>query len=146
MDITDTIERVRQLWNGGDPQGAHDVYADDFVFHSTTLAQPLEGREALFGYINEIRNAFPDFRLNLDDVITEGDKIAVRWTWTGTHRGEWMGIAPTGRTVTQTGVTLVKRMSGRTVEEFVATDQYSLLEQLGVAPARPRQPRTRTAG
>lgn len=146
MEIQDTLDRVKEFWNKGDPQGASDVYADDFVFHSTTLDEPLHGREALFGYIKQLRNAFPDFRLNLDEVVTEGDKLAVRWTWTGTHQGDFEGIPPTGRKVTQTGMTLVKRMSGKTVEEFVATDQYSLLQQIGVVPARPSQVKTRRAG
>jgi steroid delta-isomerase-like uncharacterized protein len=137
MDTKDLLQRVAQLWNGGDPRGANEFYADDCTYRSTAMTEPLKGRSALVEYIGRIRKAFPDLRLTVDEVLTEPDRAAVRWTWTGTHKGEWGGVAPTGRKVTQTGLSLMRMRSGKIIDEFVAADRYSVMSQIGALPARP---------
>jgi len=78
--------------------------------------------------------AFPDVRLTIEDMVAEGDKVAVRWAWSGTHRGEYMGIAPTGKEVTYTGITIHRITGGKIVESWDEVDNLGLMQQLGVAP------------
>jgi steroid delta-isomerase-like uncharacterized protein len=141
MDTKTMLERVAQLWNGADPRGANELYADDCMYRSTAMTEPLKGRSALMDYIGRIRKAFPDLRLTVEEMLAEGDKAAVRWTWTGTHKGEWGGVAPTNRKVNQTGLSMMRMRAGKIVDEFVAADRYSVMHQLGVMPERPSSAR-----
>jgi predicted ester cyclase len=81
------------------------------------------------------RGAFPDGHTTVEDSIAEGDKVAYRWTFRGTHRGELMGILPTERQVTITGITVDRISGGKIEEEWNNFDQLGMLQQLGVAPA-----------
>jgi predicted ester cyclase len=74
----------------------------------------------------------------VDDQFAEGDKVATRWTARGTHTGEIAGIAPTGRDVTVTGLTISRFASGKVVEEWSTWDTLGMLVQLGVIPAPAR--------
>jgi predicted ester cyclase len=80
------------------------------------------------------RAAFPDLHLTVTDQFEEGDKLVSRWTATGTHKGELMGIAPTGTHVTVTGITIGRFQSGKLVESWENGDTLGLLQQLGVVP------------
>jgi predicted ester cyclase len=74
--------------------------------------------------------AFGDVRC-----IAEGDKVVVRWTWRATHnKGEYMGIAPTGKQVTLAGITISRVVDGKTVEEWGEMDNRGMMQQLGVVP------------
>lgn len=79
--------------------------------------------------------AFPDLRVEIEDVIAEGDRVACRNTVTGTHRGEYRGLAPTGRTVTYSEMFVVRFTGGRIAEIWGVVDLYSQLRQLGALPA-----------
>ena len=137
MDTKELLQRVTQLWNGGDPRSANEIYADDCVYRGAAMPEPIRGRDALTAHMTHMRKIFPDLRLTADETLTEGDRIAVRWTWTGTHKGEWEGVAPTGRKVTETGLSMLRLRNGKIVDEFVASDRHSLFQQLGLVPARP---------
>jgi len=82
--------------------------------------------------------AFPDLRVTLEDVIPAGDKVVVRWTDRGTHQGEFLGVAPTGRRVTTTGITIFRFAGGKVVEQWTNWDTLSLMSQLGVRGGPPR--------
>jgi steroid delta-isomerase-like uncharacterized protein len=79
--------------------------------------------------------AFPDLHFDLEDFIAEGDQVVVRWTSTGTHKGELMGIPPTGKQFSATGIEIYRFESGKIVEHWLASDQLGLLQQLGIVPA-----------
>lgn len=81
------------------------------------------------------RNAFPDLHLTVDELIAEGDQHALLWSFTGTQTGELEGIAPTGRRVSGSGISLGRIVNGKAVEEIVSRDLYGLLKQLGVIAA-----------
>ena len=76
--------------------------------------------------------AFPDRCLIANDVIADGDKVVTRWTWSGTHKGEYQGIAPTGKRVTVTGITISRIEGGKVVEEWEEFDRLGLMQQLGL--------------
>ncbi len=79
--------------------------------------------------------AFPDLHLTAEDLIAEGDKVAARLTLRGTHKGELMGVPPTGKQVTLTGIQIVRTADGRIAENWINLDALGMLQQLGVIPA-----------
>ena len=80
------------------------------------------------------RAAFPDLKLTVDDVISEGDMTYLSWHGEGTHTGELMGIPPTGKTVQVTGMDLLKLKKGRIKERWAEVNALGLMQQLGVIP------------
>ncbi len=77
---------------------------------------------------------FPDFRLEVEDLLAEADRVAARWTFRGTHRGEFLGIAPTGRRVSISAVEVNRVAGGKVTEHWVVLDQLGLLQQPGAIP------------
>ena len=80
------------------------------------------------------RKAFPDGHQKIEDMVAEGDKVAFRWTFTGTHTGELMGIPPTGVQVKMTGITIYRITNGKVVEGWLNSDRLGVMQQLGVIP------------
>ena len=83
-----------------------------------------------------IYTAFPDSHYTIEDLVAEGDRVVVRWTSRGTHRGPFRGVAPTGRRVGVTGISIYRMAGGKIVDEWAVADTLGLLEQLG-APLAP---------
>ena len=81
------------------------------------------------------RTAFPDLSNTVEDQIAEGDKVVTRWTATGTHKGDLMGIPPTNKRATVTGVDIARFHDGKVVEAWVSYDMHGMLQQLGVVPS-----------
>jgi predicted ester cyclase len=133
---TDLTSRLRQdideIWHKGNLRQIDERCSPDFVDHDV-LAGDLD-REGFKQFVLAIRNAFPDVRFRLDDVIISNDVATVRWTATGTHRGEFMGVAPTGRGVSVTGLQLLRFIGGQQREMWVNWDVFSLMRQLGLVP------------
>jgi len=91
------------------------------------------GREGVKQFFAMLATAFPDFRMNVEDVIAEGDKGVVRASLTGTHQGDFMGVPATGKTVSVTVIDIVRVTGGKVAEHWGATDMGAMMEQLGVA-------------
>jgi predicted ester cyclase len=81
-----------------------------------------------------LRTAFPDIRYTLEDIVAENDKVAVRWTWSGTHQGAFRAFGPTGKTVSNTGAGIFRLKAGTIVAAALETDRLGFLQQVG-APA-----------
>lgn len=81
-----------------------------------------------------VRTAFPDFRVETDELIEAGDKVVSRWTVTGTHKGEYMGIPATGKRVNVTGMTLQRFEDGKIAEDWWAYDLLGFMQQVGAIP------------
>jgi steroid delta-isomerase-like uncharacterized protein len=101
----------------------------DFVDHE---APPGMGRgpESVITWRAMVGRSFPDLRANLDDVVAEGDRVAVRATWHGTHQGEFMGIPPTGRSVAFSGMVFFRISGGQIAERWATLDRLELMKQL----------------
>ncbi|MCA1702583.1 MAG: ester cyclase [Actinobacteria bacterium] len=112
---------------------AGDLLADDYVLHFPGMPGPVD-RKGHDQLVMMFRSAFPDWAEVVDDVIAEGDKVVIRVTGTGTHEGEFQGIAPTGRRVTATGVGIGRIENGRIAEAWAAYDALGLMQQLGAIP------------
>lgn len=121
-----------EVWNRGNVDIAVEVFAEHYVRHDlrpTTAAPGGEGQRTIAA---DFRRAFPDLRMSVDLVLAEGDLVAARWTTTGTHTGPWADVAPTGRTMTFSGVNVFRFSGGKVVELWNHRDDLGLMQQLGV--------------
>ena len=125
---------VRRLYDDAFGQGkldlADQIIADGFVDHE----MPGQGRDAFKQAVTMFRAAFPDIKMTLDDAIVGEDKIAVRFTMTGTHQGEFAGIPATGKRVSIGGIDILRFENGKVVEHWGYSDQIALMQQLGALP------------
>ena len=108
-----------------------EVYADCVCYRPET--GEIKG-EALKQLLTSVLAAFPDIRVTVEDQVAEGDKVAGRWSLTGTHQGHFMGLAPTGKQVTVSGMTSSRIVGGKNVEERVEMDTLRFFQQLGGVP------------
>ncbi|HLU55543.1 MAG TPA: ester cyclase [Pseudonocardia sp.] len=120
-------------WNDGDGEAYLRLY-DPSVRHHGLGPEPLDhaGNRAFY---EGVWAAFPGIRLTLDDLVAEGDRVAVRFHLSGRHCGDFMGVPPTGRDVVITGQTVLRFRGGRVIERWTTTDQLGLMVQLGAVPA-----------
>ena len=124
-----------EVWSTGDVALRDSFLAADYQGHVPGSAEPLD-REGWTAWFNGFRQAFPDARFTVEDMVAEGDRVAARLTMRGTHRGELNGIAPTGREVTVTGMSIERIVDGRIVEGWNENDALGMLGQLGALPPR----------
>jgi steroid delta-isomerase-like uncharacterized protein len=102
------------------------------VYHSPAVGE-LRG-EAYRKFVASVLAAFPDAQATVNDQLAEGDKVMTRWSFTGTHKGIFMGIASTGRKVTMTGMCIDRIVNGKIVEEWEEWDSLGMMRQLGLVP------------
>jgi steroid delta-isomerase-like uncharacterized protein len=113
-----------------------EVMSDDFEQHDPQVSSGgLRGPAVARQTIKTYREAFPDVRFTIDDVIEQRDRVVIRWTAKGTHDGELNGLAPTGRSVTVTGISIQRVAGARVVEAWTNWDTLGLMQQIGAAPA-----------
>ena len=123
---------IEEAWNNGNLAVADEVYSADYFLHDP--ARPIHGTEALKQFVATFQIGYPDIHATIEDMIAEGDKLVWRYTVRGTHKGEFMGIAPTGKSITLTGI-LISRFAGdKVVEDWNNYDALGMLQQLGVTP------------
>lgn len=107
----------------------------DYVDHDDDLPAP--GREGLKQHVEMIRRGFPDTQVTVEDMVADGDRIAARTTARGTHTGEFMGVPPTGRPITISGMDITRFSEGKIVEHWGLVDTMALMQQLGLAAPIP---------
>ena len=127
------LKVIEEVWNRGDLEAVDRYFADDYVDHAPLPGQA-PGPEGYRAAVAAIREAFPDLHLTLEDIFGEGDKVAFRYTMEGTHRGDFMGIARTGKPVSVGGMIIARIAEGKAVERWANLDTLSLMQQLGVIP------------
>lgn len=123
---------TEEVFNKGNLAVVDECTAADYVFRSG--GQEYKGLEGVKQMITSMRTAFPDFHVTIEDMVAEGDKVAHRYTWRGTHKGEFMGIAPTGKQVTITAAGFTRFAGGKQVEAWTYGDSSTIYQQLGVSP------------
>src|SRR5579884_1072325 len=121
--------------NKGNVDIVDELYAADFVGYITGLPEPVRGRQAQKSLIAAFFTAFPDLHETPEECIAEGDKVVIRESYGGTHQGDFMGIAPTGKQVTFTSVDIYRLAGGKIVEVWSQIDLLGMMQQLGVIPA-----------
>lgn len=120
-----------ELWNERNVDVVDELVAEDFLNHAAPPGRQ-RGRQGLKDVVRMFEGAFPDFRYEVEDVISEGEKIAVRDAFTGTHQGDFMGIPATGNRVTMEAIHIYRFNEGRLAEHWVARDDLGMMRQLGV--------------
>ena len=136
LDNKALIRRMTEALNNGTWREAFDALCTPtFVGHDPTAPADVVGPQALKDYAYDPWfAAFPDAQATIEDLIAEGDKVVTRSTLRGTHRGEFMGIAPTGKHVTFTGIAIFRIEEGKIAEGWNNFDVLGLMQQLGVIP------------
>jgi len=118
---------IQQVFNNGNYDVIDDLVAEGFVAHVGGAEQD---RDAFADMVRSYRTSFPDYHCDIDDQIAEGDQVATRWTFTGTHNGQLMGMPATGRRVTVTGVAVDRIANGKLVESWLEMDGQRMLHDL----------------
>ena len=134
MSVEENKALFRRWIEEGRNKGNEQVLADQVFDADVILASTGEvfGVEGVKRACSAFRTAFPDNNLVMHDLIAEGDQLAVRWTFKGTHRGEFMGVAPTGKQVTLRGMSMIRVKGGKAVEVEDIVNGLAILRQLGV--------------
>ena len=122
-----------EVWNQGNLAVADEIFATDFVYYDPSRSDVTD-LESYKGWVVENRTAFPDFHVETHYMVAEGDRVAARWTVTGTHQGEYVGIPPTGKQGTVTGMNILRVAGGKIVEAWWSSNALALMEQFGVMP------------
>lgn len=125
-----------EVVNGGNIALIDELAAEDFVEHQTFPGLK-PGREGVKEFFTMMRAAFPDLKFDVHFMMADGDKVATYITMSGTHKGEFMGMPPSGKKFTTTTVDIVRIVDGKAVEHWGATDTLTMVQQLGAVPAEP---------
>ncbi len=138
---TVTTERTAfdRIWDGvWHSRQPRDViagsYADDFVMHISSLPRPID-KPTFIDFVAGWQRAFPDGRMEIRDLIRDGNRLWCYWLSTGTHRAEYLGVPATGRRVAYEGVDIYRFAGDRIAECWAVPDVLTLLRQLGVVAA-----------
>jgi steroid delta-isomerase-like uncharacterized protein len=138
MSMTENKEIIlrkwyRELWDDWNVAIADELFTSDYFLHLPGNPTPMN-RDATKSVVQMFSAAFPDLRHTVDEMMAEGDTVAARWTVRGTHRGDFQGIAPTGRPVSLSGTTVHHLKDGKIAETWLTFDSLDLLQQLGSVP------------
>jgi predicted ester cyclase len=127
---------VEEVGNKGNLDLADEIF-DRYISHQSDSRTEERGPEDVKRFIGEFRQAFPDFRTTIEYQVAEGDMVATRWRASGTHQGEFRGIAPTGKPVAMTGIGVFRFSNeGKVVESWDNLDELGMMQQMG-AISRP---------
>jgi predicted ester cyclase len=129
---------IRELFEGtwaGDPDVIDRYVAPTYIGYEPSQESPIEGIDGFKAFIQRFRDSFSNTHVTIEEQIVEDDTVATRWTGRGTHTGEISGIAPTGKDVTITGVSISRIEDGKLVEDHTTWDTLGMLVQLGAIPA-----------
>ena len=128
-----------EVWNKGNLSLVDELLAQNYVDYNQQPGTP-RGRKGYKITVNMFRSAFPDIQFTLDQILAEGDRLAIRLTGRGTHQGSFMGISPTGKQVSLSGMTFIRIENGQVAERWGISDIPGLMQQLGVGPGQPPPP------
>ena len=123
---------VQQMLNGGQYDHVEEFMSENVELHGTGLPA---GLEPLKQWFTMFHAAFPDQRTTIDELVAEEDKVVLHATVSGTHQGELEGIPATGKSITQTSITIFRLANGKIAEGWYVSDHLKLMQQLGVIPA-----------
>lgn len=122
---------MSQVWNEGDYDVARELVADDMIVHGAGGQVVKQGPDGVIALVTAWREAFPDGRMIVHDVVSEGDMVADRLTWEGTHRGDFYGIPASNRRVRCTSIGSDRIAGGKIVEGWGELDMLGMMQQLG---------------
>jgi steroid delta-isomerase-like uncharacterized protein len=122
------VKRLVEAYNSHTLEDFDALLGDDVVL--IRASEKAHGRVEFKAVLQRLRRAFPDIRYRIDDVIESGDRVVIRWEAEGTHRGEYLGVPATGRSMSYSGITIYELRHGKIACVWVAADLLSLLRSL----------------
>ena len=136
---TDNKAIVRRLyeevWNKRRLELVDEIISPSHAIHDPTASGSAVGPEAYKRQVTRFITAFPDLRLTIEDMVGENEKLAVAWTISGTHKGEFMGIPATNKKVSVDGITINHIVNAKIMDSYISWDAWGAMQQLGVVPA-----------
>ena len=133
-DAKDLLRRFYERVTDGDLAVVDELVADDFVEHEGFPGlEP--GKPGVKQFFALFRSAFPDLRMEPQEMLAEGDLVCARVSITGTHRGEFMGVQPNGKPIAIEAMDMLRIRDGRMTEHWGVTDSMALMQQIGAGPA-----------
>ena len=135
----ETVRRFfKEVLNGKNMESANQLVDPGFVDHAAP-PHPGTDLEFLHAFWPHVwRVAFPDWQINVEDMVAEADRVTVRYTAGGTHKGEFMGMPASGKTIHVTGMNMFRLTNGKIAEEWANLDMLALMQQLGAIPSPPQ--------
>ena len=139
-DLVDMTNRfIEEVWNKGDMSVADELCAPDVVHTGPpSTGAVTNGIEEQKQFITAVRTAFPDVKFTIDrGMLARANRVTVQWTFSGTHQGEFMGVAATGKKVTNSGISILTFAKGKIVDDYAMWDDLDVWRQLGLDPPQP---------
>ncbi len=135
LEITKPLyaRSINEFWAGLNLANVDEYFAADYVNHNQIPGMP-QGREGVKVFVSLMKSAFSDKNYVTEDLIAEGDKVVTRWSSTGKHTGDFMGVPATGKRMRVTGIAIDRIEGGKVVETWGEYDTMGMMQQLGVAP------------
>ncbi|HTT32514.1 MAG TPA: ester cyclase [Methylomirabilota bacterium] len=124
-----------EVWNGRKLASLDELLSPSHALHGPNFSGSSIGPEAYKLQVAQFVRAFPDLRWEIEETISENDKVVVVWTFTGTHKGEYRGVAATKKKVGVDGITVHHITDGKIMDSYANWDTWGMMKQLGVVPA-----------
>lgn len=135
-DNQSTVRRLyEEVWNGRKLETLGQLVSPSHALHGPNFTGSSIGPEAYKHQVAQFVRAFPDLHWEIEETISEKDKVVVLWTFTGTHKGEYRGIAPTNKKVSVDGITVHHVTDGKIMDSYANWDTWGMMQQLGVVSA-----------
>ncbi|UCG91616.1 MAG: ester cyclase [candidate division WOR-3 bacterium] len=122
-------QEIEEIWNKSNFTVTNEIIAADCIRHEAT--EDIQGLENFREFVTAFRTAFPDAHFKIDDLIVDSKSVAIRYTFSGTHKRRYLEISPTGNQVTATGMSISRIAAGKIKETWNYIDKLSILVQLG---------------
>ncbi|MDT0646887.1 ester cyclase [Zunongwangia sp. F260] len=126
-------QKFGEAVNSGKLENLRDLVADDVKEHDPAPNQG-PGAQGYIDFFTMMRNAFPDMKVEVEQLVADEDNVAFAYTLTGTHKGDFMGVAGTGKSIKARGMQISRFKDGKLVERWGSSDELGILKQIGVNP------------
>lgn len=138
-NVPELVNGLVDAWNAHDPDRVAGFHAPEYEGRDIAQVRPEIGPEGARQAFCHFLKAFPDLELIPDELLTEGDRAALRWRIRGTHQGPLLRIPPSGRLIEFTGVSMFEIRGDRVVRRFLLWDLAGVLREIGLLPAPPQE-------
>jgi|LakMenEpi03Aug12_release.lakeMendotaPanAssembly.Ray.scaffolds.fasta_scaffold641675_2 steroid delta-isomerase-like uncharacterized protein len=120
-----------EVWNQGKLNVLNEIISPDYINHNPGMPNPIPGPEGLKPIVAAIREAFPDLKYVIENIVVSDTQVAVHTIMHGTHQGDFLGIAPTNKVIRVNQMQIERIANNKIIEHWRVTDEYNLLKQLG---------------
>jgi steroid delta-isomerase-like uncharacterized protein len=123
---------MEECWNNGNLNAISEYLSANCRYHDPVFPHLASGADNIRSHIENCRRGFPDMRITIEDTIAEGNEVVHHWTVTGTHKGHFLGVAPTNKRATVSGTSIFRFENSKIAEQWSDWNLITLMEQLGI--------------